>query len=325
MKRILLFVVLIGSVSVLGGCFFCGTCPPPASPPVSPAPTPPATTNWKFAPSLEVGRWGLAVVQQGGRLYAIGGWNGGKVLEIFDGSSWKRGAAMPKAQEGVAAAVVGNRIYCFGSYGWRDTTQIYDISTDTWSAGPPVPQGLYWSTAESIGTKVYLIAGYGDPAHGDSELKTLYILDTTTMTWSRGADLPYGIQNPTSAMLNGEIYVFCQSNISPGPRCFKYDPVADSWTTIPCPPSGHGSAAAAVSYHGYIFLIGGSPGSIFQSYTDTEIYHPATHTWFKGPDMNVGRQQFGAAMIGNKIYAVGGRDKHADPISSVEVLTILSP
>jgi hypothetical protein len=56
------------------------------------------------------------------------------------------------------------------------------------------------------------------------------------------------------------------------------------------------------------------------------MFDPVTELWTDGPDLNVGRYQFGALYLEpeNSIYAVGGRDENAASIDSVEILDINS-
>ncbi|RLG99284.1 hypothetical protein DRO38_07940, partial [Candidatus Bathyarchaeota archaeon] len=269
--------------------------------------------KWYFGPSLNVARHGLDVIVYANKIYAIGGWGGSKVLEVFDpiSNSWAYLSPLPVGQEGLAAARVNDRIYTFGSYGVKDTVQIYDISNDSWSAGPSLPKGLYWETAESIGDRIYIIGGYwaGPPYEG-----TLYILNTTTNTWSQGASMPMYAQIPSSAVYKGEIYVF--------PVNYKYNPSTDSWTPFTGPPSGHGYGSEAVTAGDKIYLIGGNAGYIYEAYKTTEIYDPSTDSWVTGPALNIGRYQFGATYLNGKIYAIGGRNENATSERTVEILII---
>ena len=75
--------------------------------------------KWYFGPSLNVARHGLDVIVYANKIYAIGGWGGSKVLEVFDpiSNSWAYLSPLPVGQEGLAAALVNDRIYTFGSYG----------------------------------------------------------------------------------------------------------------------------------------------------------------------------------------------------------------
>lgn len=274
------------------------------------------TVVWCFGPSLNVARHGLDVIEYANKIYAIGGWGGSKVLDVFDpiSNTWAYLSPLPVGQEGLAAARVNDKIYTFGSYGWKDTVQIYDISNDNWSAGPSLPKGMYWETAESIGDKIYIIGGYwgGPPYEG-----TLYILDTTTNTWSQGASMPMYAQIPSSAVYKGEIYVF--------PVNCKYTPSTDSWTPFTGPPSGHGYASEAVTVGNKIYLIGGNAGYIYEAYKTTEVYDSSTDSWVTGPEVNIGRYQFGAAHLNGKIYAIGGRNGNATSEKTVEILMIPMP
>jgi len=271
-------------------------------------------TGWYFGPSLNYARYGLDTVAHNGKIYAIGGWNGDDKLEVLDTGtgSWVELQSLPTGQAGVAAALVGNKIYTMGDYGGYNTCQIYDIDTDTWQSGPDIPIGLYWATAEAVGEKIYLIGGYPvGPA-----LDTLYILDTVSNTWSQGSNMLSGIQRPASAVYDNQIYVFASGVY------YKYTIATDTWTSFPAPPSGHGNASEAVTVGDKIYLIGGNLGYIYEAYTTVEIYDPVSQTWEVGPELNVGRYQFGGSHVNGRIYAIGGRDENAQALSSVEILEI---
>ncbi|MCL0055367.1 protein kinase [Dehalococcoidia bacterium] len=273
-----------------------------------------ATQTWEPGPSLDTSRYGLATVSYEGKVYAIGGWNGPTIMEVFDPSteSWITLSPLPSGQSGLAASQVDGYIYTFGSYGWEETVQVYDIDKDQWSSGPGLPRGMYWGTAETIGDNIYVIGGHSSIG----PLSTVYILDTTTLTWSQGSDMPAPAQVPASAVYEGEIYIF--------PLNHKYNPETDSWTPFTGAASGHGYASGAVTAENEIYLIGGSPGSIYQAYETTEIYDPLNDSWRTVEDLDIGRYQFGAVYLDGKIYSIGGRNGEAGAEDSVEVL-IVSP
>jgi hypothetical protein len=185
-----------------------------------------------------------------------------------------------------------------------------------WQTGPDIPGELYWATAEAVGNKIYLIGGW-QPG-GQGVLDTLYILDTLTDTWTQGSNLPTGIQIPASAAYGNQIFVF-DSGV-----CYKYDIATDDWSPCPAPPSGHGNASEAVTVGNRIYLIGGNFGNIYEAFKTVEIYDPVSETWTAGPELNVGRYQFGGEYANGRLYAIGGRDANAQALSSVEVLE-LSP
>jgi len=272
-----------------------------------------------FGPSLNHARHGLDAIEYNGDIYAIGGWNGGDKLEVLyaGATSWTVLSPLPNLQMGVAAALVGDKIYAMGGYGPIDACNIYDITAGSWSAGPVLPRNMYWATAESVGDKIYLIGGH-EPGGGGA-LDTLYILNTVTGIWSQGASIPMTMQIPSSAVFGNEIYIFGNYN-----RYYKYDIGANIWSPFTGPASNIGYGSEAVTVGDKIFLMGGSPGNIYTAYTNIEIYYPAYQTWTAGPDLMVGRYQFGAVHLpsNNYLYAVGGRDNTASSLDSVEIFDI---
>jgi N-acetylneuraminic acid mutarotase len=271
--------------------------------------------QWYFGPSLNYARHGLDVLENNGKIFAIGGWNGDNKLEVLDTSNanWVELQSLPTGQAGVAAALVGNKIYTMGDYGApNNICQIYDIGTDTWQSGPDIPVDLYFATSEAIGDKIYLIGGYT----GGPGLETLYILDTISNTWSQGSNMPSGISIPASAVYENQIYVFGRGVY------YKYNIATDSWTSFPRPPSSHGHASEAVTVGDKIYLIGGNDGYIYEAFKTVEIYDPVSQTWEIGPELNVGRYQFGGSYANGKIYAIGGRDENAQALSYVEILEV---
>lgn len=55
---------------------------------------------------------------------------------------------------------------------------------------------------------------------------------------------------------------------------------------------------------GKLYVVGGSDGT--QSLTTTEMYDPVEQMWNPGPNMTTPRSNVGVAVVGNRLYAVGG-------------------
>lgn len=55
---------------------------------------------------------------------------------------------------------------------------------------------------------------------------------------------------------------------------------------------------------GKLYVVGGSDGT--QSLATTEMYDPNERIWIPGPNMITPRANVGVAVIGNRLYAVGG-------------------
>lgn len=87
-----------------------------------------------------------------------------------------------------------------------------------------------------------------------------------------------------------------------------YEPAKDAWTLIAPMPTAR-SGIVAASFHDKIHVMGGGfkkPDGTFQFLTVVEIYDPATNSWTKGPDLQRRHDAPAAAVMGGRIYLVGG-------------------
>lgn len=57
-------------------------------------------------------------------------------------------------------------------------------------------------------------------------------------------------------------------------------------------------------FSGKLYVVGGSDGT--QSLATTEMYDPIERIWSPGPNMTTPRANVGVAVVGNRLYAVGG-------------------
>jgi hypothetical protein len=67
-------------------------------------------------------------------------------------------------------------------------------------------------------------------------------------------------------------------------------------------PTPHDTMLHFIS--GKLYAVGGSDGS--HSLCSTEIYCPQEKIWTPGPNMTTSRANVGVAVIGSRLYAVGG-------------------
>eukprot|EP01051_Picozoa_sp_SAG22_P011423 SAG22_NODE_1097_length_5575_cov_2.150292_1_plen_361_part_00 len=135
-----------------------------------------------------------------------------------------------------------------------------------------------------------------------------------------------------AAALGGYLYHVGGSDLSDYPylnSTLRYDPKADSWlkmADIPCEPAhpafcpdslgddpaGGGLADhAVVGLGGFLYVVGGTNGTT--SLRTTLRYDPKADSWKYMAPMSVGRCYVAAAVLGGKIYAVGGSATPAGP------------
>ena len=181
-------------------------------------------------------RHAFSVVSYDNRyIFTIGGWENGSIcctqIEKFDTetSEWTACASMPTGRRLFGAAVCGSKIYCFGGKRedlvWdSDVLEIYDILTNTWSTGLPLPMPGQTS-AVTIKDFIYVtIHGHSlyryDPSRNIYEilvhslpLFNWYCFDMTT--------------------INQELY-FHGGNIDGkwSNSLWKYNPYLDTWKEL---------------------------------------------------------------------------------------------
>ena len=82
------------------------------------------------------------------------------------------------------------------------------------------------------------------------------------------------------------------------------------WTTLTCRVSTERDGCSAVAVHNrYIVVMGGIHNGSYLSTVD--IIDTVVHIVMAGPSMNVPRARFTSAIVGHRIFVVGGRSKSA--------------
>lgn len=128
----------------------------------------PATNAWEQISSMSFGRAGLFCEEVGGKVYAIGGFNGNftDAVEEYDPSTdtWETKAKLPIARGYGSSAVISDKIYVIGGYDFRvgrasDDVHRYDPATDTWETLSSLPVPLAFSTAQVVGGDIYVQYG----------------------------------------------------------------------------------------------------------------------------------------------------------------------
>ena len=179
---------------------------------------------------------------------------------------------------------------------------------------------------EALGGRIYSAAGFAGLVTEASSVVQAY--DVTRDTWTQVASLPEALHHPASAALDGKFYVvggfyggFAQRE--PAQSVWVYDPAADEWMRRASLPMARG-ALAAVALDGRLYAIGGErrvqdggPAE-YESVADVAVYDPAADRWDALPPLQHARNHLGAAAIGGRLYAVGGRDAASWLLSYLE-------
>jgi N-acetylneuraminic acid mutarotase len=272
-----------------------------------------------------------AVTAPDGRVFAIGGWNGGGVLgstyasvEIYSPATnrWTQGAPLSIARDAHAAAVDADHIYVVGGATGNDmppiaSLEIYDFDTGTWHAGAPMPtarQGLCAIAAPN--GKIYAIGG-GNNGYGGTYIQytTVEAYTPSTNTWAAVAPLPSATANLACALGgDGRIYAIGGGYNNIGEqdaRVYAYNVGTNTWAAVASLPVGRAQHAAVTSSDGKIVVVGGLTSSMYS--TIVSEYDPSTNKWSLHSGILPGRVRPAAARAGdNRLYVIGGYGGYTD-------------
>ena len=185
----------------------------------------PTSNQWSAVAETHVARTVSAAVTVGGKIYLLGGWNGGfdnvGSVEVFDPAkkSWQLlPSVMPQAVRASAYASIGNKIYLFGGCAshtreedhpcTQSFVQEYDTQTDTWkllAVKLPIARHFSGQHAFAAGDKIFVLGGSTD------KMTTVYdevdVFDTKTQTFAQATPLPTGRKSSVGAIVNGHLYL----------------------------------------------------------------------------------------------------------------------
>ena len=275
-----------------------------------------------------------------GKLYIFAGlaqWKSKGLVFEFDPASnaWAKKKPMALPSHQFALASFGDKIYVFGGFKYPDSGQAawqpidnaweYDPATDTWKPLAPMPSKRGAASAAVVNGKIYVIGGAGvTPGSSDTTLLPArrHMLsgnvdeyDPKTNTWRARAVLPTPRSHFAIGAAANKIYIaggrIGSAFIAAGSNTDvveAYDPIADTWSRpLERMPSARSAAGAAV-WHNRIFILGGEgpEKNAAASFKTVEAYDPARNEWKSLPPMPNARHDFAAAVIGDRLYIVGG-------------------
>ena len=238
----------------------------------------------------------------GDRFYVIGGEPRDGYIQEYDPVSmmWDdTNALMPTPASNLCAAVIGADIYVPGGYTgvlYLDTLQVYHTATDTWEtlAGDPMPVGLSGPACASHEGKLYVVGGSAGGIYTDAT----YIYDPAAATgsrWTTGAAAPETGAYGDAIMADGYLfYAGMRNATTDSAGVYRYDPVADSWTTMPPLTTARGGARMW-TYEGKLAVGGGGWLSYLTSVEEYDLSTGTGGAWTPGNSLVSGSRTFAAA------------------------------
>lgn len=275
---------------------------------------------------------GVAAVQ--GRLYVLGGDGPAQPVEVLDVATahWQAKAPTPVPLHHFQAVAYHDQVYvlaAFSTGNFPDQEPAahayrYDPRTNAWQAlaGLPAARRRAGAGASAHGDKLYLVAGIAH-GHRSGTTNQFDAYDPHTDTWTALPDAPHKRDHCQAVALGDKLYVMGGRNTSyhePGNfmaffsqtvRAVDcYDFKTGRWSTLAAElPQGTGGGTAAV-LDGKLFYMGGERATAaLPNGPQKDVYYldpTAGSHWVKAADLHLARNGVGSAVLGERLYVVGG-------------------
>jgi N-acetylneuraminic acid mutarotase len=175
-----------------------------------------------------------------------------------------------------------------------------------------------------INGKIYVVGGSAGLSDGSKvTLNSVEAYDPSTPEWitKPPASMAKARFSPFVASWSGKLYVmggFSKTSFSI-PAIEEYDPIADTWTTLPAQLPFMRAQGAACVVGNKCYIIGGQTydqvNQVKVNVKSIDIFDFSTKTWSKGPDLLSARADHQAVAYNGKIYVAGGSGAKTDSIA----------
>lgn len=239
-------------------------------------------------------------------------------IQIFDTDSGIGFESTPMPIPVYAALAVYHeeRVFVAGGFSETgtglDTLQIYDIRTNTWTVGTPMPDGRGGNAGGIIDGRLYSLGGTGEFKFTEPEPRAAYAYDFSAETWTvlntgPGIDPDH---TASAAVLNDTVYV-CTASPAADPDFYAFSPENQgTWQLLAPPPATltNGSLQlVAMTPETKLLAFGGTDNGTPTGTTCT--YDPAMDRWNNANRSMAYSVRDGAAAMGDgEIFYFGGAD-----------------
>ncbi|HTI74397.1 MAG TPA: kelch repeat-containing protein [Mycobacterium sp.] len=267
--------------------------------------------EWRPIADARVARDAVAATESDGTIWVFGGLGAdNRVSGRHEGydpgiDSWKGGENLPVPVQHAMAVTWQENPVVIG--GWRTegtnnrvaTDQVWRVVNGQWTSLPPLLQPRAAAAAAVVDNRIVVTGGVD--ATGKL-LNTTEIFDGTA--WKLGAPIPTPRQMLGAASDGKLVYVLGGANGTADLATVEaYDPVADTWTSLPELPGRRSDFGVAFT-DGRLVVVGGmSGGQVINSVVAMDL---VTQSWNGLPDLKTARHGMAVASVGKTVYAIGG-------------------
>lgn len=204
-----------------------------------------------------------------------------------------------------------------------------ETGAGTWSTLAPIPDFPRQEhiTVALSPTTFAIIAGIIPDLQQPGNISTvglIQIYDAKSNSWRSVASAPVPLNHPNAAAVNGDIYLLGGLEVAPSgvwsatPACWVWESSKDKWRAIESMPASEARGSAVTAVHdGIIYLAGGMTvlepfaGGKQGTVDIVSAFDTRAGKWITLPAsaraIPEGRDHAGGAMVGGKLYVLGGR------------------
>ncbi|XP_029112971.1 kelch-like protein 3 isoform X2 [Scleropages formosus] len=258
--------------------------------------------RWYQVADLPSRRCRAGVTFMGGRVYAVGGFNGSlrvRTVDVYDAmrDQWSPVPSMQERRSTLGAAVLGDLLYAVGGFDGStglSSVEAYSYKTNEWTFVAPMNTRRSSVGVGVVDGKLYAVGGYDGASR--QCLSTVEQYDPISNQWCYVADMSTRRSGAGVGVLSGQLYA---AGGHDGPLVRKsvevYDPSSNSWRQV-CDMNMCRRNAGVCAINGLLYVIGGDDGSC--NLSSVEFYNPATDKWSLLPtNMSNGRSYAGVSVI----------------------------
>ena len=269
---------------------------------------------WRTATTGPSARYRAGAVTDGTHVYVFGGGDqfGNYLNDLWrwdaNTETWVQLANMPTGKQNIQGAYWNGKIYVPGGYTGNHITEnaIYDIATNTWTLGAPLPAQQTGQQVAFNG-KIYNFGGNPGPQN------TVTIYNIATNSWSNGAPMPAALTYGRATVAGNFAYYAGGISDVTLDTVYRYDLAANSWATMSPLQTARMSEELVTSPDGskLFAVMGGSEDftGVPQSHS-VEIYDIAANSWSYGFPVVTKATAAAGGLAGTKVMVQGGTDNN---------------
>jgi hypothetical protein len=188
--------------------------------------------------------------------------------------------------------------------------------TVNWTEVAPLPVPRSEHMGAVVNGKLYVFGGYVDTTFKPTRRTDVY--DPATNTWARVADMPVGSTHAGTVVDGNSVYFAggypetATFQTYATTAVWRYDTVADAFTSMPALPVGRGGGALALLGRELHYFGGSDAARADAADHWTLNLDDLPAGWVTKAPLPLARNHVGGVALGGKIYAVGGQQGQND-------------